>query len=40
MSLPDDSVVATGLKNYIKVHGQKDDINRCWKIDAATEGWG
>jgi hypothetical protein len=40
MSLPDDSVVATGLKNYIKVHGQKDDINRCWKIDAATEGSG
>ena len=40
MSSPDDSVVATELNRYIKVHGRKDDVSRCWKIDAATEGWG
>lgn len=40
MSSHDDLVVATELKKYIKAHGRKDDVNRCWKIDAATEGWG
>eukprot|EP01036_Dinobryon_divergens_P035040 gene35040-45361_t len=40
MSSSDDSVVATELNRYIKVHGRKDDVSRCWKIDAATEGWG
>lgn len=40
MSSSDDSVVAKELNRYIKVHGRKDDVNRCWKIDAATEGWG
>ena len=40
MSSHDDLVVAKELAKYIKAHGQKDDLHRCWKIDAATEGWG
>ena len=40
MSSYDDSVVVIMLSKYVKAHGQKDDLHRCWKIDAATEGWG